>query len=185
MEEWRDIEGYEGIYQVSSKGRIKSKQREVKNGENTIKIKKESIRCVQVNKRRNGYCEISLHKDGKEKRYKVHRLVAQAFIPNELNKSEVNHKDGNKENNCVENLEWVTSKENSKHAWDTGLANANHKKVKVICKETGEVYESVVSCANILNIDKRTLFRILKGERKSTKGLTFERFYEQKNIEMV
>lgn len=64
-----------------------------------------------------GYLKVDLHSKVK----KVHRLVAEAFIPNPLNKPQVNHKDGNKENNAASNLEWMTNSENTQHAWDTGL----------------------------------------------------------------
>jgi hypothetical protein len=161
-EVWIDIRGYEGIYQISSHGRVKSL------------IKGEKIRKIQINKNRNDYCEISLFNNGIEKRFKVHRLVAENFISNEDNKPEVNHKDGNKSNNCVDNLEWVTSKENKKHAWDNSLYSSNHKKRKIICLETGKIFDSVIECSKILNIDRRTIFRVLKGQRKSCNGYKFK-----------
>lgn len=120
-ETWKDISGYEGIYKVSNYGNIKSVGRKVKNGKQTFKIVPETIRTVQVNNARHGYCEISLYKDGKEKRFRVHRLVAKHFIKNNDKKPEVNHKDGNKLNNNASNLEWVTSIENKTHAWESGF----------------------------------------------------------------
>ena len=111
---WKPIKDYEGIYEVSNYGRVKSLERVIynsgtKNGLYTIH---EKIIKQRINKKRHGYCELSLHKNGKEKRFKVHRLVAEAFIPNPNNLPEVNHIDGNKENNHASNLEWCTSKEN-------------------------------------------------------------------------
>lgn len=97
-EEWRDIVGYEGLYQVSNLGRIKSLGND--------KTKKEKILKPQLYK--NGYYRIWLYKNGNKKRYLVHRLVALAFIPNSNNLPCVNHKDEDKSNNSVENLEWCS-----------------------------------------------------------------------------
>ena len=112
MEEiWKDIVGYEGIYEISNLGRIRTFN--YKNT-NNVEIMKNFIDG-------SGYIKISLCKNGIKKQYFIHRLVAQAFIPNLKNKRTVNHKDGNKLNNCVGNLEWVTCEENIHHAWKNGL----------------------------------------------------------------
>lgn len=93
MEEiWKDIEGYEGLYQVSNMGRVKSLK-------NDIILKPYILR---------GYEKVLLYKNKKRKHFQIHRLVAMAFIPNPDNKPQVNHKDENKTNNCVDNLEWCT-----------------------------------------------------------------------------
>lgn len=107
IEEWRDIEGYEGKYQVSNTGRVKSLQYHRGNSE----------RCLIPKKGKNGYLYVVLSKENKVKTFKIHRLVATYFIQNKENKPYVNHKDGNKENNNVENLEWVTPLENNLHAF--------------------------------------------------------------------
>lgn len=101
MEEvWKDIEGYEGLYQVSNLGRVKNVNK------NIIKKSTELSR---------GYLRIGLNKHGKTKKFYPHRLVAQAFIPNPKNKPCVNHKDCNPKNNCVDNLEWCTHKYNNSY----------------------------------------------------------------------
>ena len=107
MEEWRDIKGYEGLYQISSEGRVKSKQRITRNNQ-TIK---EKIRKPKIDK--DGYCCVKLWIDGISKEYFIHRLVAQAFIPNPYNKPCIDHINTNKTDNRVENLRWCTHKENA------------------------------------------------------------------------
>lgn len=106
MEEWRDIVGYKGIYQVSNLGNIKSIERTRINGR---RYKEKFLFTHLI----NGYAVVSLFKNGKQKNYKVHRLVAQAFIPNPFNKPCVDHIDTNKMNNKSDNLKWVTYQENS------------------------------------------------------------------------
>ena len=100
-EVWKDIEGYKGLYQVSNLGRVKYLPK--------YNIKKEGIMSYTL---RSGYRNLILRKNGKRKSKQIHRLVAQAFIPNPKNKPFVNHKDFNRQNNTVDNLEWVTQKEN-------------------------------------------------------------------------
>lgn len=104
---WKDIKGYEGKYQISSLGRVKSLERYI--GKRLIK---ECIKSMRPDK--DGYLFVDLHKDGKEKRLYVHRLVALTFIPNDnpIVKFQVNHKDENKKNNCVDNLEWCSNEYN-------------------------------------------------------------------------
>lgn len=103
-EEWRDIVGYEGLYQVSNLGRVKS----FHNGRNII-------RAVSIDS--NGYCYLPLSKNGVIVYVKFHRFVAEAFIPNPENKFLIYHKDNNKKNNHVENLQWVTQSENERFAY--------------------------------------------------------------------
>ena len=109
-EEWRDIEGFEGIYQVSNLGQVRSLDRYVWNHKQYGKILKQHIKP-------NGYHQVGLSdKSGnKYKHMYIHILVAKAFIPNPRNCEQVNHKDFNKSNNCAENLEWVTQQENIQH----------------------------------------------------------------------
>lgn len=121
FEEWRDINGYEGMYQVSNYGRVRSLARKTGNqyGKNT--------RILKQKKQKLGYMSVGLYKDGKQKYYLIHRLVAQAFIPNPNNYPQVNHKDENKENNFVwvnedgtvnlekSNLEWCSAQYNSNY----------------------------------------------------------------------
>lgn len=110
---WKDIAGYEGVYQISNYGRVKSLPR---------RHISTMTRIIKPSMTLSGYLYVSLKNREKIKRFKIHRLVAQAFIPNSENKPTINHKDGNKFNNCVDNLEWQTQAENNQHAVDTGLA---------------------------------------------------------------
>jgi hypothetical protein len=116
MEElWKDIQGYEGLYQVSNTGRVRSLDKTRAIGKNKRIIKGRILKIKQAN-----YCHIQLVKNGQNFHALVHRLVATAFIPNSEGKKTVNHKDCNKHNNRVENLEWVTQAENNLHALSNG-----------------------------------------------------------------
>lgn len=105
---WKDIPNYEGLYQASNLGRIKSFGGKSNHNEDII---------LKQRLEKYGYLRINI----KGKRYLVHRLIAITFIPNLNNKKTVNHKDGNKKNNIVDNLEWATASENIKHAYDNKL----------------------------------------------------------------
>lgn len=121
---WKDIKDYKGLYQVSNLGRVRSLE---KNNNNP------SYRTIRILKQHNdgkGYCIVSLHKNKKQKSFRIHRLVAEAFISNHSNYRCVNHKDENKLNNNVDNLEWCTYKYNVNYG--TGLkrrSENNSKKV--------------------------------------------------------
>lgn len=113
QEIWKDIDGFEGLYEISNKGRVKTlkPRRGMKSKEGLIAVTHDSW----------GYPRVLIYKDKKVHAKRIHRLVAINFIPNPLNKVSVNHIDGNKLNNHVDNLEWSTWKENSDHAVMTGL----------------------------------------------------------------
>ncbi len=118
-EVWKDIVGYEGYYQISSDGRVKSLRRIVIRINGVPQTWLERILDQTINKK--GYPMISLSKAQVQRTFPVHRLVAKAFICNPDNKPEVNHKDWNKRNNRFDNLEWVTHKEQMEHASRNGL----------------------------------------------------------------
>jgi hypothetical protein len=147
---------------------------------------------------RYGYKVVLLCVSGNRKHITVHRLVALTFIPNPENKPTVNHKDGNKQNNCVDNLEWATFQENTKHSYDTGLSVAwnkgkencysdeqikvmrsvqTSKKVKCIDKLGNEMlYPSINDLLRNQGLDKRTVQRVLRKQRhfKTVKGFKIE-----------
>ena len=158
LEIWKDIEGYEGLYQVSSWGRVKNSR---------------TGRVLKAGKHKDGYLQVLLCKNGKRTTYRVHRLVAQAFIPNPQNKPQVNHIDEDKENNRVENLEWVTNTENINH----GTHNARMSKMKsipIICIETGIEYYGARECARQMGLHQQGITAVLTGKRKTTGGYTFK-----------
>ncbi len=113
MEIWKSIKGFEGKYEISSLGRVRSLSRLKVGKSNSSFITEEKILSLSFNK--DGYKKCSLHKDGRRFTYQVHRLVAEAFIPNINNLPQVNHKDWDRTNNRVENLEWCTYKYNSEN----------------------------------------------------------------------
>jgi hypothetical protein len=121
ISEWKYIVGYEGLYCISSDGRVKSIDRMIVDGRTKegTRILKGAMRIFGCSK--NGYSQIILFKNGGKKIFLVHRLVAEHFIDNPENKKQVNHKDGNKKNNLFENLEWVSASENSIHAYNSKL----------------------------------------------------------------
>lgn len=117
-----------------------------------------------------GYYQCILMDDDKKKHYKrVHRLVAQSFIPNPENFPQVNHKDGNKLNNSVGNLEWVTNSYNTQHGYDNGLYHSKHRShtINVYTKDGNYLatYQSIRSMCRELNINRKTVTMILKGEK--------------------
>lgn len=140
MEIWKEIEGYNGFYSVSNYGRVKS------NGGNCGScIRKEKI--LSQSKTRDGYMKVRLMHKNKDKTMRVHRLVANAFIENPYNKETVNHIDGNKENNNVNNLEWSNRSEQLIHAYKNklkesqkGCTNKNSKLTEYQIKEIRNTY---------------------------------------------
>jgi hypothetical protein len=147
---WFDIEDYVGLYSINFNGDIKS-------WKNDIILKPDISR---------GYKRVTLSKNGKTKRYLVHRLVALTFIDNHNKKKYVNHIDGNKLNNCVKNLEWVTASENEKHAHK--YLNKIPPEAKLTLNtENGIFYDSVTKAADSLNINPTTLLAKLNGQNKN------------------
>ena len=134
LELWKDIPSYEGHYQVSNFGRVKS-------------IKNDKARILKE-RYSNGYVLVLLYKDGIAKSYKVHRLVAMAFIENSNNLTQVNHKDFNRKNNIVENLEWCSAKENIQHNFKKG----NVENIIKHSKELGEKYGGNKKAMNVLKM---------------------------------
>ena len=176
-EVWKDIEGYEGLYQVSTCGNIKSLAKPRKNGNGRCYIQKEKL--LKQSFTSTGYKKVELYKDGKRKSFKVHRLVAIAFIPNPDNKPEVNHIDGNKINNNIDNLEWVTSSENTIHAYETGLS-PNKKELDEIriieLYNKGTSKEEISRMFDVFNV---VIARILKenGIRLRTKSEAYDKYH--------
>jgi hypothetical protein len=119
---WKAIKGFEGQYEVSNTGLIKSLERQVRNTQSSFRTVKEKL-LTQFPSATVDYLYIPLSQNRVSKKYAVHRIVAEAFCNNPENKPHVNHLDGNKLNNNAYNLEWVTISENHQHAWNTGLCD--------------------------------------------------------------
>lgn len=184
-EEWRDIIGYENLYQCSNLGRIKS----LGNGKSkNPKLSKERILNQSICK---GYCLVGLCKEGKRKMYQVHRIVATTFLPNPENLPQVNHKDENPQNNMVSNLEFCDAKYNANYATrNEKLSIAN--KGKVLSQETKNKlskaqskpilqfnregtkiigkYNSATQASNELNINQDNITKCCRGKLKVVGG---------------
>lgn len=118
---WKDVKGYEGYYEITETGQIRSKDRICVDSLGRRRFRKGEILKPDINA--CGYYRVTLAKDGKRKQRNLHRLIAEHFIPNPNNLPQINHKDGNKLNNDISNLEWVTVAENVIHAYEHGLIN--------------------------------------------------------------
>lgn len=184
---WKDVPGYEGLYKISSYGRVLSKWGGWK------------LRKPQKN--HNGYLYYDFYNKTNKKRISIHRVVALTFIENTLNKPCINHKDGNPLNNHISNLEWCTISENTLHAthvlhtnkapdntgkklkltteqiekrkqqlFDRGLV----KRKPVICLETNEEFESASSASKYLGYKYNYVFYVCNGSKKSAKGYHFK-----------
>lgn len=157
LEVWKDVIGYEGLYQVSNLGRVRS-------------FYKNKLTILSYRRAKAGYHTVCLHKNKKPLTQNIHRLIADAFIPNTECKKYVNHIDGDKGNNILSNLEWVTQSENMKHAYDIGLMGT--KKCK--CIETNEIFNSIREAEAKYNLNNSHITACCKGSRKTHGGYHWE-----------
>ena len=173
-EVWKPIKGFEGLYEVSNLGNIKSFPRKY-----TIKKEKILSSCIM----NNGYLCVALSKNHKGKTYLIHRLVAETFIPNPNNYSCINHKDGNKLNNKIDNLEWCSYSYNSKEAYRIGLKksvwkgkfdkeNSNSKKINQYDLEGNLIkkWNSTMEIERQLGINHSNISACCKGRYKKSNG---------------
>lgn len=174
---WKDIDGYEGIYQVSNLGRVKSLKRKVntKGGGTRYSPSKILTNCFD-----NKYYHVRLYRNGVAKIHLVHRLVADAFLPNPNNKPQVNHIDGDKLNNRFDNLEWCTASENAKHAFRVGLHKPNDggtsrpiKAYHINGRFVGQ-YLSLHDAERKLGVNIGHIWCVLNGREDNAKGYRFE-----------
>lgn len=160
---WKDIEEFDGLYQVSNYGRVKSI---VVDGN----IWRSEERILKTHADKKGYLRVKFYYKSKAYTRKVHRLVAQAFIPNPKNFPQVNHKDEVKTNNCVENLEWCTNQYNCNYGTKTKRFSDNYKNliqtsVPVMCIETETIYPSIREAFRQTNI--KNIGMCCSGQRKT------------------
>lgn len=174
-EEWKDIPGYDGRYQVSNLG-------------NFVSITKRSGRkLLKGSFDKKGYIKISLYKNGSRKIVPAHRLVAMAFIPNLDNKPQVNHLDGVRTRNCVSNLEWCTNAENQWHKFNVLGYKMPRKRLEkmwakarlvvpecsmkpIQCVETGQTFPSIKSAVEALGTSQSNFSLALRGKNKTAAG---------------
>ena len=171
MEKWSPIPNTN--YSVSSKGRVRNdKFNKIKANGNTT----------------DGYYKVDLYSDGQRETKKIHRLVAEAFIPNPNNLPQVNHIDGNKKNNDVNNLEWVNCSQNMLHAYENGLVkphpsygmrghknpNGGRKGIPIFCIETGEFFKSAAEAEEKTGIPDSCIFDCLKGRCSHAHHMHFQ-----------
>lgn len=149
-----DIKGYEGLYAATEDGQIWSYR---------------SKKFLKSYTSGAGYLQVDLYKDGKKGRYKVHRLVAETYIPNPENKPEVNHKSEIKTDNNVDNLEWTTRKENINYGTRNERISQKHKKA-VYCVELDKVFDSVSDAAAEIGVNVSRISECCSGKQKTSGG---------------
>lgn len=191
MEIWKDVNDFEEIYQISNQGRVKSLRREIQRSNGSNYIKDESI--LTPFEDRNGYMIVKLSNKGKRKNYKIHRLVATAFIENPFNKKCVDHINTVKKDNRVENLRWVTYSENNNNPITrkkNSESNKNkvisdysiekrkitrgdkykrgnfNKSKKVILINTGEVFDCILDASDKYNVNNGDIGKCCNGKRE-------------------
>lgn len=182
---WKNIIGWEGFYQISNYGRIKSLARQIKrsNNKKQLFIHEKILNPIDIG---NGYLRVALHRPNKIVNIFCHRLVAIHFIPNPENKPCVNHIDGNTKNNHLSNLEWCTHSENMKHAVQVlknVVPTASRKRFKtkpkkVICIETGEIFKSVSSVSKRINKSTPYISQCCKNQKWTAAGFRWM-YYEE------
>ena len=164
---WKPIENYEGLYEVSNLGRVRSIDRIIimkhRNGCNATHYYKGKILATRKNN--SGYLKVDLIKDKKAKTFFVHRLVAIAFISNVENKPQVNHIDGNKENNTIENIEWCDAFENQQHALNIGLRKRRTMTIQEYQKEYYIKNKAKKKLQSKLNYIKRKKIKESESEK--------------------
>ena len=171
MEIWKDIEGSEGLYQVSNLGKVKSL--------NYRRSGKEKL--LKPNIRKDGYLQVSLCKNKKVKKILIHRLVAMVFIPNNdpINKTEVNHISEIKSDNSVWNLEWVTPKQNANHGTRTeriakATRNDKNRSKKVLCVELNKIFPSINEAGRQRGLNGGNISLCCNGKLKIAYGYHWE-----------
>ena len=157
----KDIKGYEGQYAITSCGKVWSYK---------------SKKFLSPGRCRNGYYQVGLCKNNVKKHYVIHRLVAEAYIPNPENKPQINHKDEDKSNNALSNLEWVTAKENINY----GTRNKRASK-KIYCVELDKVFDSLTSTSKELGLSIGNISSVCSGRRYTAGGYHFKYFEENED----
>lgn len=158
-EKWKDIKGYEGLYKISNTGLVSSLHYRKSNKEQILKCGSD----------KDGYLQVNLCKNGKHKNHKIHRLVAIHFIENPNNLPQINHKDENKTNNNVDNLEWCTNKYNNnygtKNDWNKKSIVQLSLDYKFICQ-----YDSIIEAAKKINKNHSHITQCCQKKRRTAYG---------------
>lgn len=169
METWKQVKGYEGLYEVSDMGRVKSMARSFTGKDGVTKPVHERILTPLQNKVTERHPMkrhfVELWKENKRKRASVHRIVAEAFVPNPQGKPQVNHIDGDPLNNRPGNMEWCNNSENVKHAYEHNLRSRVKKPIKGVNQITGEVliFDNAGEAARYLDVTPGAIRSVLKG----------------------
>ncbi len=173
MEEiWKDIEGYEGKYTISNYGKVTALNFAKRGFSQELKQSLDS----------KGYSFVNLYFSGKMNPHRIHRLIAIHFIPNPESKPYINHINGIKNDNSIDNLEWCTAKENIRHSFDTGLNKNSDKQKqsirnisskKVINNNDGMIHSSCVEASKYYKIEYQRLKSMLNGSRKNKTSLKY------------
>ena len=167
QEIWKDIKEYEGLYQVSNLGRVRSLPRTARNNNGYRKVVERFLKLNLV----YGYFTARLNKNNKGRLFKVHRLVAEAFIPNPENKPCIDHINGCRTDNRVENLRWVTYKENSNNI----ITKLRFRRLSnVLCTETGIIYTSATDAEKETGIHRSSISAVCQGKVKTAGGYHWE-----------
>lgn len=180
---WKDVPNYEGLYQISNLGRVKSLERQRKSGYNSICLVKEKILKTKID--RYGYSTHPLCKDSKVKYITTHRLVCMAFVENTnpIKFNQINHIDGNKLNNSPDNLEWCDAKHNTKEALRLGLRGGKVYNPRVDSSKidqfykTGELVKTYISLAEaerVSGVLKTAINNCLNGRSKTSGGFVWK-----------